>query len=282
MSNSAYDFSISYSARKLYLTCPKQYYFRYILKDGSKGDPRDTMFGSIIGKLFEWFYEQRLWADSDPYFRMRNLVNEAISDVFAQEGYVRGTNHEYESKLREDLNTYLKHGIDTIRSHKLLAPNTKAELDLTTILNLDGFKIRMVGRADFVYDFGDQNFWITDGKASKHREKYVDSKQLVWYGLSHFLKFGVAPKRMGFIFWMFPVDPISWVSYTSDDMRQCAKETKEVALKILDKEFTARASGDCHRCLYKNKCDEGVKYLASRRKDTTGIVTNSFFDVEHV
>jgi hypothetical protein len=278
---SEYDISLSYSARKLYLGCPKQYHYKYILRDPAKGDPKDTMFGSIIGKIFEWFYDRRLYGNSDPVSSCVNLIKDATLEVFGAEGYIKGTNYDYEEKLRINLQKFVPLGIDTIRNNRLLSNNNKAELDLTTVYQGDSsLRMRMVGRADFVYYHSPTDFWILDGKASKHREKYVDSQQLIWYAVLHYLKYGVAPKRIGFIFWMFPDNPISWVQYSSDDMRNLIKDTQDVAGNILSGRFAAKPSGECHRCVYKNKCEDGVKYLAQRRKETSTTVSDAVFDIE--
>jgi len=49
----SYDIYLSYSGRKSYLVCPLQYKYRYILKDKSRGDPRGSIFGSAIGRVFQ-------------------------------------------------------------------------------------------------------------------------------------------------------------------------------------------------------------------------------------
>jgi hypothetical protein len=281
--NNFYDVSISYSARKLYQTCPKQYWYRYINKDKTKGDPRDTLFGTIIGKIFEHFYNDKLWSKPDPVQSCLSLVNDVKTESFIAENYVKGTDYGWERDLNDKLNTFIPKGIETIKKNALLKPYATAEMDLTTVYrNDDSPTIRMIGRADFVIGDTRDNVWILDGKASKHRDLYVDPEQLIWYATCHYMRFRVAPRRLGFVFWSFPDDPLSWVELTSDKMRGCIQETKRIALKILDNEFAPKTSKACGLCVYKNKCEDGVKYLASQKAESGGRILDTAFDMEAV
>ena len=278
------DFYLSYSGRKLFKTCPKQYYFRYILKDKTPLDPKKVMFGSIIGKVFEWFYERKFWQFKDVNQKLLESLEDATELVFSQDNYRKGTDSVYEMKLREDLIKYVPLGVEIIKKHSLLTSNSQAELDLTVSYTPPGESInfRMVGRADFVHYKNAEDVWIMDGKAYKQREKYVDSDQLIWYATQHYIKYRVAPTRLGFIYWLFPDDPVSYISYDSNSMRVLIKDTMEIIKRILDKDFTPEPSGECHRCVYKQKCEEGTKYVAKRRAETGGRIENSIFDLEDV
>ena len=275
---------LSYSGRKTFLTCPRQYYFRYIVKDRTQSDPRGSMFGTAIGKLFEWFYEERLWSLPDPVTSSMSRINDAISYAFDHEGYVRGTDPSYESRVKEDMRSFVPSGIDIIKSGGFLTPYSRTEVDLTVTYSPPGSPVtlKMGGRADFIHGQTRDNVWILDGKASKHREKYVDSDQLIWYATQHYLKYHVAPSRLGFIFWCFPDAPISWIEYDSDSMRSLAKKTIEVSRRILDKDFAPTPSGECHRCPYKPKCDEGNIYLSKRKVESGGRIDDSVFEVERL
>lgn len=284
MSISKEDFYLSYSGRKLYLTCPKQYYFRYVLKDPARSDPKTAMFGSAIGKVFEWFYEHKMWASADPVSLALSKIGQAIQDTFEKENYIIGSDQSYETHLKADLHKFVPLGIDIIRNHRFLTVNSRAEEDLTVIYSNPSSptSVKMVGRADFVHAFSSKDVWILDGKASKHREKYVDSDQLIWYATQYYLKYHVTPSRLGFIFWCFPDSPVSWIEYDADLMRKLVKKTVEVVDRIFDGDFPATPSGDCHRCPYRSKCDEGTIHLAKKRVESGGRIDNSVFDVERV
>jgi hypothetical protein len=142
--------------------------------------------------------------------------------------------------------------------------------------------VKLGGRADFIHGTGRENLWIIDGKASKHREKYVDSEQLIWYGVQHYVKFHAFPNRLGFLFWSFPADPVSWIEFGPDDMRKSVDKTFEVAKKIRLKQFEATPTSECYRCDYKDRCDDGKRWIANRKMETGGRIESSIFDPEIV
>lgn len=274
---------LSYSGRKSYLTCPRQYHFRYVLKDPTRSDPRGSIFGSAIGKVFQWFYDRRLWAEPDPGAACLAVVDEAMEAVFREEKFDPSSDPGFRSMTRQDMVHYVPAGVETIRKLGLLTVNSRAEVDLTVLYGNEkyGMSIKMGGRADFVHSSDMLNVAIIDGKASKHREKYVDSEQLIWYAVQHYIKYHVAPVRLGFVFWSFPDDPIKWIAYDSQAMRASIDRTFDVAKKIELKAFDATPSGACHRCNYKDRCDDGRKYLSQRKKETGGgYIENSIFDLE--
>ena len=280
----SYDLYLSYTGRKSYLTCPKQYWYRYIQKDKTPVDIKKTMFGSTIGKIFEWFYEKRLWSNPDPIRSSVDLINEASELVFSQEGYRKGSDYSWESDFFSELKQYVPLGVEIIKKHGLLTINSQSELDLTVSYSPSdsNITIKLGGRADFVHYNKPDDVWILDGKAYKQRDKYVDSDQLIWYATQHYLKYRVAPNKIGFVYWYFPDSPLSYVAYNSDSMRQILKSTVEISKKILDKDFLASPTGECHRCAYKSKCDDGIKYIASRRVMSGGRIEDSIFDLEDV
>lgn len=276
------DFYISYSARKLYLTCPKAYHYRYVLKDKTRGDPKNTMFGTIIGRVFEDFYTKKYWSDKDPLKSLMSAIPPIVDDTFDKEGYVRGSDHAYEAGLRDSLSKFVPLGLTTIQKHRFLTPHSQAEVDLTVRYQSDSmdYVIKLGGRADFIHGDDLSNVFILDGKASAYREKYVDSDQLIWYATQYYLRNSVAPKRLGFLFWSFPDDPVTWVAYGSDDMRACVNKTVAVVEKIKANEFEARPSSECNRCSYKALCEEGVKHLASLKVHKQGRIDTDLFDLE--
>lgn len=280
-----YDLYLSYSGRKSYLTCPRQYHFRYVLKAPGRGDPRGSIFGSAIGRVFQWFYDRRLWAEKDPTAACLSVIDEAIESVFREAKFDPTSDHSFRSVVRQDMLKYVPAGVKTIQKLGLLTVNSRAEVDLSVLYGSEkyGMSVKMGGRADFVHSPDMRSVSIIDGKASKYREKYVDSEQLIWYAVQHYIKYHVAPVRLGFLFWAFPDDPIKWIAYDSQAMRASVDKTFEVAKKIQLKMFDATPSGVCHRCDYKGQCEDGRKYLAHRKRETGGgYIENSIFDLEMV
>jgi hypothetical protein len=276
---------LSYSGRSCYVKCPKMYEFRYIKETPVFRDLRGSMFGSAIGKVFQWFYDERLWATPDPVHSCLVLIDRAISEVFKEEGFDPTSDPGYRASVRHDMSVFIPSGIETIRRLRLLTPYSRAELNLNVLYGNEryGMTMKLGGRCDFVHSQDRMNVCIVDGKASKHREKFVDSGQLIWYAVQHYLKYHVAPTRLGFIFWAFPDDPVKWISYSSKDMMDSLDLTFEVGKKINLKVFNATPSGECHRCDYRDKCEEGRKHLAARKKESGGgYIESSIFDIEPV
>ena len=278
------DLYLSYSGRKCYLTCPLKYYFRYILQEYVMGDPRTSMFGSAIGKIFEWFYSRQLWSQPDPVVSCLSLIEEAIQTTFLREKFDGGLDPAYCESLRQDTNKFIPEGVEVIRSQAFLTQGSRAEVNLQSDYHSvkHGLTLRIGGKADFIHYKAPGEVWIIDGKASKHREKYVDSEQLVWYAAQHYIKYHIAPTRIGFVFWCFPEDPVKWVAYDNNSVRASIDQTFDVAKKIRLKKFDATPSGECHRCEYREKCDSGKKHLAKRRVETGGRIETSIFDLEHL
>lgn len=274
---------LSYSGRKCYLTCPKRYEFRYVLRIPVVRDDRNTFLGSTIGKVFEWFYLRQFWSASNPVQACLDSVDEAIDDTFRDKKFDPSTDGSVRPKLDLEVRALIPTGVEIIRSHGFLTPLSRAEVDLTTsIQDEEGTVVKIGGRADFIHGRGRNDIWILDGKVSQHREKYVDSEQLIWYGVQHYIKFHVLPARLGFIFWSVPSDPVMWIEFGPDDFRRSVKQTFETVKKIRLKQFEATPSSECYRCDYKDHCGDGKRWIANRRLENGGRIESSIFDPEIV
>jgi len=278
------DVYLSYSGRKSYLTCPKKYHFSYILKDRTRGDRRSSFLGSIIGKVFEWFYTRRAWATTDPTETVVSYIDDATRVIFEEEQFDAAADPAFCTMLRQELFKVVPDGVEIIRNHKLVSPMSRAEVDLTVEYTSAtyGMSVKIGGRSDFIHGTNESDVWLIDGKASKHREKYVDSEQLIWYAVQHYIKYHVAPTRLGFMFWCFPADPIKWIAYDNAAMRASIKETFGVAKKIQLKQFEATPSDECPRCDFRDKCEEGQRYIVKKKVEAGGRIENSIFDLESV
>lgn len=276
-----YDIYLSYTGRATYLTCPRRYELKYVRKVSVPRDPRPFMLGSILGKLYEWFYNDKVWSGPDPVSRMKKLVPLAMDMVFHHEGFDPDSDPSYVSGAREKALEVIPVIDNVIRKHRLLTEFSKSEVDLTVDCHSDthGITVRIGGRADFIHGTG-ENVWVVDGKASKQREKYVDPEQLVWYGTQHYLKYHVAPSRLGFLYYLFPRDPLQWITYDSDSLRNSVKSTMEVALNIMNRKFDPRPSKACQRCDYRHDCPEGTECVSFLKASER--VGKSIFDIEPV
>jgi hypothetical protein len=238
------------------------------------------MFGSAIGLVFEWFYSQKIWQKPDPVQECLRLIPEAINQTYINEQFIKGSDPSYDLKLLGLMKQYVPSGVEIIRQNRLLTDNSLAEVDLTVIhADQSGNEIKLVGRADFIH-YEPSGPVILDGKASKYRDKYVDTTQLLWYSLQHYAKYHTAPVRIGFIFWHFPDNPITWISYSGDDLKKEWSKTVEVVSNIKSKHFEPLASGHCYRCNFRHLCDDGQKYLSSKKSNNN--ITDSIFTLESI
>lgn len=274
------DLYLSYSGRKAYLICPKRYKLRYIDGILIPSDPENTIFGATIGKIFEWFYNNRLWL-SDAHAAVISAIEPAIEDITSDKKFDPMSHPDFMRELRADLHEFVPAGLETIRKHGLLSINSRAEVKLhVTHYNPKfGLTLRLGGYADFVHIDGEQ-VWILDGKGSKWREQYIDIEQVIWYAVQFYLKFHIAPTRLGFIHWRFPEDPVQWVMYDEQSIRNSLNETFQVARNIKSGLFDAKTSGECRLCSHKDDCKEGKQYLATRRVEANGRIKNSIFGIE--
>lgn len=279
------DQYLSYSGRKTYYVCPKQYELRYILRIKVVRDARNTFLGTTIGKVFEWFYSRELWKKPDPLLACLGAVDEAIQETFREEkGFDPSSDPSLEPKLRNEAKALVPGGLEVIRSNGFLTPMSRAEADLSTVCQNDkyDFTLKLGGRCDFIHGRSKTDVWILDGKASAHRDKYVDPQQLVWYGVQHYVKYHVMPTRLGFIFWSHPNDAVQWIEFGPQDLRKSVEDTFEVVEKIRLRQFGATPSSECYRCDYKDRCAEGKQWMANRRIEGGGRIESSIFDPEIV
>ena len=116
---SEFDLYLSYSGRKTYKACPSSYNYRYIIKEPVIRDSRSAMFGSIIGKVLEWFYNKRLWAEDDPIASAMSRIDDAIDTIFFKENFDRVSDPAFVNLLRRDLSVYLPRAIENIRLFNL-------------------------------------------------------------------------------------------------------------------------------------------------------------------
>jgi len=258
-----FDLYLSYSGRKTYLTCPKQYENKYVLKTKIPRDPKNSLFGSAIGKVFEWFYNRSLWKLSDPTTECLNAIPDAIEQVCRKEKFSIDENRQFISELRGKLNEFIPHGVETIRKNQLLSANSRAEVDLSIVSHSKefGLSVNIGGYSDFIHTNDNKNFWILDGKASKYRDQYIDPQQLIWYAVQWYLKYQISPSRLGFIYWSFPDNPIDWIEFDEDSLRKNHRATFVVAGNILNNNFPVKVSKECKLCDFKDICPEGQEQI---------------------
>ncbi len=182
-----------------------------------------------------------------------------------------------ESPSRTDLLQVVLAGVrgyvTTMKQHRLLGAWTEAEMDLIGFID-EGNPIG--GRADTVFRRTDTGVTILDGKNSnRYLDRktgqwfsYTDPDQLRWYALCYFLKFGVLPDRLAFVYYRFPYgytgdkgyedipsDGIDWVPFAEDDLKGLAARALEARAAMNAEKFDANPSPQgCRFCEYETVC----------------------------
>jgi hypothetical protein len=277
---------LSFSAYKLFNSCPKAYWHRYIDKTTPPKPDNcvNSLYGSTIGTVFEVFYRDKVWTrrDYEPY--LQSIVEETFDSVVrGQRGSIvdwddEKANYHSRADLIKDVREGIPRGLQVIRQNRFIGQEAEAEMKLDT----DFGPYRIGGRADFVIrrvqPHGD--LVILDGKGSKWRDKYVEPTQLKWYAMLYRARFGVVPDGLGFVFWRFEGEQaVQWISFTSadldvlhheiiDTMKRIETGTNRIAslammpqsaFEAREEYFPAAPSFGCNLCSYLPLCEEGLK-----------------------
>lgn len=277
---------LSYSGHKTYSVCPKQYWHSYLDKTTpTKPDNKvNSLFGSVVGTLFELFYTNKLWMKKGVEEMLLSMAEETLDQIVANEtrkGVVDYTpkeaNYKSKASLLKDIKEAVPRGISIIRHHRLLGTDAEAEVKLDSWIA--GHRIG--GRADFIMTrtkpHGD--LVLLDGKGSKHREKYVDPWQLKWYAMLYREKHISIPDALGFIFWRWDAaESMDWVPFTRGDLDELRESVLQSAThieagkakieaagkagqaEVQHEMFPAKPSRDCKLCAFLDTCGEGSAF----------------------
>jgi CRISPR/Cas system-associated exonuclease Cas4 (RecB family) len=267
---------LSYSSKKTYTNCPKQYEYRYISKPKIETDPRNAIFGISIGKIFEWFYRDKIWSNPNPDSDLLLLIDKAIESASHEKKFDISSDKIFFNSIKNELNTFVPIGLKIIQDNKLLSLNSQAEFKLDLLYKHEkrDYSVKLAGRADFIHYKESGQIWILDGKSSKYKGVYADPEQLIWYAMLHYIKYHKSPTRIGYIFYRFPEDPVQWIHYDENSLRKCLNSSFEVLDKIRLRMFNPSPSVECKICDYKSICEEGKKFLSSEKKlsDSLGMI----------
>jgi len=246
------------------------------------------LYGDTIGKIFERFYRDRIWANPGVTIKLLDLVRPTLNLVLVQEvqrggifdwtepGLKPGTRSvdEVEEEIRETI----PRGLRSIRQYCLIGTEADAEVVLDVLLG----EHELSGRADFIvrrvrpY----KDLIIVDGKGSRWRDRYTDNRQLRWYAMLYWLRYGVIPDRLGFLFWRYePEQSMDWSGVTQEELEslkssalntieEIRESEKKLSLdpNILGLVFRASPSSNCRLCNYLPICPEGTKAFSEKVK----------------
>jgi hypothetical protein len=269
---------LSYSGFKIARGCLYRWWHMYEnhTPHQKEDDRLGSIYGTSVGKLFEQFYQEKLWSNTKECRQILEDRAEGVVDQTIYEethdrgdwkpaGTIRWKDDETHPRgiyyNREELISDVKHaiprGLESIRQHALIGRDAVAELYLNT--EIGGHKFG--GRADFVltrYRHGD--LVIIDGKGTRHAlgdkpDKWLDPTQLTWYALLMREKFGKFPDWVAFLLWKIEA-PQSVIKY---------EVTHEEADKLRDEVLALMAKTEKSQALLKKaaaKEDDGVPRLS--------------------
>lgn len=278
---------LSYSGHKTYVSCPRAYAHRYILKTNPPVPENkvNSLYGTVVGQLFELLYAEKLYLGSGIPGLLAQRAGALLDAAIARESRTgcvnfraKEANYKSREALLEDILNSIARGLGIIGHHSLLPlrgtePGAEVKLDRTWGEHTVG------GRADFILTRvgPHRDTVILDGKGSKWRDKYVDLKQLHWYAMLYQEHHGKLPDKLGFVFWRSePEDAVDWHDADPEKLLELRAEVG-VALtaitqataelqqdpKKLPVLFPARTDKfGCKMCPYQPSCAEGTAYLA--------------------
>lgn len=234
--------------------CLFKYYHQYRAKTPVVENGLSSLYGSIVGSVFEDFYNMGLWKAPDVLAALKARIPAALASAYAgveRQGRVlkwkgdapvaeRKNLYADEAELLADVEEGISNGLDTIQNLQLIGPRVGAEVRLDAVV--EGHKIG--GRADFLIyrESPAKQTIILDGKGSRHRELYVSATQLKWYAMLYQIRYGAPPDRIGFLFWKFRgLDALEWESFVPEDLTLLLGQvlTRIRRIEIADKAIQA-------------------------------------------
>lgn len=283
---------ISFSGFSTHEGCGLEYWHGYVNKTKplDPDNKANSLYGSVVGALFQEFYDQKLW--SNPKTVKSVLVERAASvlDRIIYKETKKGNVVDFSKKpstyqSKEDLLEAIVEAIPTglriIKTHRLLSHDVGTEVVLDQTLR--GHKV--AGRADFVLTLEQNKTTILDGKGSLYRDRYSKPLQLYWYAMLFREIRGVLPDQIGFLYWRFEPDKaLDWIELSEsrvDTLRQDVLDTADridlnqrrldvlsgdEKISLRDELFFATPGKNCKFCRYLSICDTGTNY--QRGSDT--------------
>jgi len=254
---------ISWSGWKLLDGCPYAYWHEYLHKTViDKPDDRlGSIFGSVIGVLFELFYSEEWWRKEQIQTYMMSQVERVLNQTIQEEisydkkrnrpggvllwkGEGDGCNpkglYETQEDLEEDVREAVARGLKIIRHHRFLGRRAQAEVDLNC-------KIKghiLGGRADFVIlrTRPHLDLCLLDGKGSRHHGLYIDPRQVKWYAMLYRRRYSQSPDKLGYVYWNRPPKPrtfnpeesVDWVEFSEYELDQLLEQVLDSVRGVVE------------------------------------------------
>lgn len=270
------EYWLSYSGYATYKKCPKKYRLTRIDKEEppEPESKHNAVVGSVVQRVFEDFYNEELWRAGPETSKM---LLERVDKYFYD--FVDHEHIDWESpscrkgplQLLERCKELILPILGGIKREGLLGPYARSEVKLRAHLTKSYF---LFGQIDFLIRDKKDRILLVDGKASEHREKWVDPDQLTFYALAFKLVHDVLPHRLGFYYFSFAHladEAFDWYTPNEEMMKEMELDLLDVFGKIQSRKFPANPkAAHCKYCPYERTCAERQKQIAASREKRRG------------
>ena len=262
---------LSWSSFKQYETCGKQYNYQRVKKKDppEKDSKHNAIIGSVVQRVYEDFYNDELWRKGSDTSDELMERTEKYYYEFLEEEYVdfNDVTCRFDSKTEPLKECYdiVPKVLEGIKREQFLGPYAKSEEKLKERFGSDF----LFGYVDFIIRNQDDELILLDGKSSKHREKYVDERQLYFYALLFYLRYKRLPDKLGFFYYRFADDPekaVDWIPVHRKKVKQLKMQIEDVLSGIHDYNFPAKPKySHCQWCPYEIICKERQEQKKANR-----------------
>jgi CRISPR/Cas system-associated exonuclease Cas4 (RecB family) len=247
--------ALSFTTFSLYGKCPLRYRLkRDKVKPVKPVDEYNTVYGSVLQKVLEHFYNDEIWKRGK---EVRSILKDITPPVFYKiirvKSILWGDHDVGKDALLQECIDSVDPLVDMVKRYELLGEYAKSEVPVPCYVSNTQ---QIYGRIDFVIKRKGL-LYILDGKSSKSKDKYLDKNQLLWYALSYYLLYKKMPDHLQYWFYRFPDDAIKDVPFTVDQLKTLKEEILDVIESIARHKFKATPSSDaCFFCEYKDECKD--------------------------
>jgi hypothetical protein len=252
--------------------------------------------GSVIGKVFEKFYEEEWFKDhSTLETRAKERLHSALEKQLDR-NFI-----DWELISKRDMIDICQKGVNgmiaTIKGNRLLGNlYSRSEFEIGGKITSN---IEISGKVDLIFGHTQTGVTILDGKNGKRNSKgavRVDSGQLKFYALCYYTNYGKLPDRVGWLYFRYPYGMpkedggietgVEWFPVSDSDLKKMCSRIIDMQGKVQRKLFDARPKqATCGFCDYASVCnaykqhqDELALKRASKPKPFADLMGPTVYD----
>lgn len=272
------DIVLSFHGFKDYQECPERYKFKYIDRRKPKEleNKKNAFFGTLCADLFDLWVKQGIHTAPEDTWQDWVVSNAHTvgTDIVSKNFIIWDHEDEYKELLQLAAHCLPK-CFSALANDGFLSKAVKSEVNPGKLEIESGFKI--TGRIDFIAP-KDGTIYIIDGKTSKTRDKYLDSRQLYFYFLMVKAFFGEkVPVKVGYQYIRYGDIDIYEVDPTI--LAKFMVELKDTFSNIKAQKFEATPSyNSCKFCSYREECDSKKNWEMDKRYKKNKDLYDQFSD----